>query len=153
MLEKVLFATDFSECSGKALEFLKKLKDVGEVVVLHVVDEKEIFTIVTNVVWIGETTKEYEDELRRKLKSKAKEEMEKLREELEKEGFMVEVKIVEGRPAEKIVEIAEIEKTELIIMGSHGKSNLRDVLIGSVSEGVLRRTKVPVTIVKRDSVI
>lgn len=150
MLGKVLLATDFSELTDKALEFLKKLRDsVKEVVVVHVIDEKEIGTVATNLAWIGETTRDYEEELRRKLKEKVREELEKLKSKLEGEGFEVKTVIAEGHPAEKIVEISEKESVAAIVMGSHGKSNLKAALIGSVSEEVVRRANRPVIVVRR----
>ena len=47
MFEKILYPTDFSDVSKKALEYVKKLKDAGtkEVIVLHVIDEREIENI------------------------------------------------------------------------------------------------------------
>ncbi len=104
-----------------------------------------------NAVWIGETTREFEDEVRAKLKNKALEEMEKVKEILEKNSFKVKTVVTEGNPAEKIAEIAEKENVSLIVVGSHGKSNLKSVFLGSVSEGVVRIAKKPVVIVKRDA--
>jgi len=152
MLEKVLFATDFSELADKAMEFLKKLRDsVNEVVVVHVVDEKEIETVTTTIAWIGETTEKYEEELRKKLKEKAEEEMEKLKEKLEEEGFKVKTVVTEGHPAEKIIEIVEKENVAAILMGSHGRSNLKAALLGSVSEEVIRKANKPVIVVRRET--
>ena len=47
MFEKILYPTDFSDVSKKALEYVKKLKDAGtkEVIVLHVIDEREMENI------------------------------------------------------------------------------------------------------------
>jgi nucleotide-binding universal stress UspA family protein len=44
MFEKILYPTDFSDVSKKALDYIKTLKDAGakEVVVLHIIDEREI---------------------------------------------------------------------------------------------------------------
>jgi len=44
MFEKILYPTDFSDASKKALDYIKQLKGAGtkEVVVLHVIDEREI---------------------------------------------------------------------------------------------------------------
>ena len=47
MFEKILYPTDFSNVSKKALKYIKRLKDAGakEVVVLHVIDEREIESV------------------------------------------------------------------------------------------------------------
>jgi len=154
MLGKVLFATDFSECcTENGVAFLKRIKEVvEEVIVVYVVDEKEITRIATNIAWLGETTKEYEEELRKKLREKAEDEMKKLKEELEKD-FKVGTVVTEGHPAEEIVRIAESEDVSLIVVGSHGKSNLKSALIGSVSEDVIRKATKPVTVVRREASI
>ena len=52
----------------------------------------------------------------------------------------------------KIV-ILDVEKQEtpsIIVMGSHGRSNLQDMLLGSVSDRVIRKSRRPVRVVKRD---
>ena len=152
MLGKVLFATDFSECCMEGgIAFLRRIKKViEEVVVVYVVDENEITRIATNIAWVGETTKEYEEELRKKLREKAEDEIKKLKEDLEKD-FKVKTVIAEGNPAEEIVKIAESEDVSLIVVGSHGKSNLKSALIGSVSEDVVRKATRPVTVVRRET--
>jgi nucleotide-binding universal stress UspA family protein len=56
---------------------------------------------------------------------------------------------LEGLPVEEIVKFAEREKVDLIVMASHGRSGLRRLLMGSVAEGVMRKAKCPVLIVKQ----
>jgi nucleotide-binding universal stress UspA family protein len=56
---------------------------------------------------------------------------------------------LEGLPAEEIVKFAEREKVDLIVMASHGRSGLRRLLMGSVAEGVMRKARCPVLIVKQ----
>lgn len=53
-----------------------------------------------------------------------------------------------GEPAQALIEIAERHHCEAIIMGARGRGALRSALLGSVSQGVLHASKVPVTIVK-----
>lgn len=53
-----------------------------------------------------------------------------------------------GAPAREIVEYAETEDVDHIVMGSHGRSGLKRFLLGSVSELVVRRSPVPVTVVQ-----
>ncbi|MGQ9483439.1 MAG: universal stress protein [Desulfosoma sp.] len=56
----------------------------------------------------------------------------------------------EGVPHVKILEVANEENVSAIILGSHGRSNLSSVLLGSVSEYVIRHAKKPVIVVRRD---
>lgn len=57
--------------------------------------------------------------------------------------------VVEGSPAKKIVETAEEEKADLIVMGRKGESGLEKILIGSVANHVLRHSPVPVLATKK----
>lgn len=59
-------------------------------------------------------------------------------------GVTVETRSVSGRPSKAIVDRAAAFDADLIVMGRRGRSGLRDRLLGTVLEGVLRRTDVPV---------
>ena len=56
--------------------------------------------------------------------------------------------LVVGTPAMRIVEVAEREKVSMIIVGSHGRTGMSKILIGSKAERVVRLSTVPVTVVK-----
>jgi nucleotide-binding universal stress UspA family protein len=61
-------------------------------------------------------------------------------------NFVGEVR--EGKPATVILEVAEELKPDLIVIGSHGRSGLDHLLIGSVTERVLRKADLPVLVVR-----
>ncbi len=63
-------------------------------------------------------------------------------------GVECEEMIVEGRPTEAIVDVANKINADCIVIGSIGMSALERVLIGSVSDGVLRHAKCPVLMVR-----
>jgi len=56
--------------------------------------------------------------------------------------------LVVGTPAMRIVEVAEKEKVSMIIVGSHGRTGLSKILIGSKADQVVHLSTVPVTVVK-----
>ena len=62
-------------------------------------------------------------------------------------GVPIETVIIEGRPAEDIIKLAEDSKMDVIVMGSIGKTGIEKFLLGSVAEKVVRGSKVPVLIV------
>ena len=62
-------------------------------------------------------------------------------------GLQAEALLVQGPTVETLMEVAGNVGADLIIMGSHGKSALYRAFIGSVSEQMLRESKVPVMIV------
>ncbi len=153
MFRKILYPTDFSDCATKALEYVKKLRGAGteEVVLVHVIDVREIETVATGAAWLGETTAEYENEVQKKMREEAEKKLEAVKSELEGAGLKLSVKTPEGIPFKKILKIAEDEDVSLIVLGSHGKSNIREMLLGSVSEKVIRGAKRPVLVVKRET--
>jgi nucleotide-binding universal stress UspA family protein len=109
--------------------------------------------MTTGVAWSGEEmplSYEYEKEAQEMMRANVEKKLEELKAGIEAEGLKVSVKAVEGTPFREILKIAEDEDVSLIALGSHGKSNIREKLLGSVSEKVIRGSKQPVLVVKRD---
>lgn len=67
---------------------------------------------------------------------------------LSQEGIAVEGRVLSGRPADAIVEVAKARGIDLIVMGSHGRTGLDRILIGSVSERVIGYAECAVLVVK-----
>ncbi|HEX9870129.1 MAG TPA: universal stress protein [Candidatus Tectomicrobia bacterium] len=65
-----------------------------------------------------------------------------------KDTVAVQVKVAVGRPAEEILCVAREEKVDLIVMGTHGHTGLRHLLLGSVAEAVTRHAPCPVFTVR-----
>jgi len=63
-------------------------------------------------------------------------------------GFTVDTRIVEGDPRNAILDVAEETKTDLIVLGSHGRRGIQKFLIGSVAESVARHARCSVLIVR-----
>ena len=70
------------------------------------------------------------------------------RDTVEAEGRDVETAVETGRPARVIIEYAETNPIDHIVMGSHGREGVSRLLLGSVAETVVRRSPVPVTVVR-----
>ncbi|PSP27422.1 universal stress protein [Halobacteriales archaeon QH_2_65_14] len=56
--------------------------------------------------------------------------------------------IIEGNPPEKLIDYLEQKEIDLVVMGTHGKSGISRVLLGSTTEEVLRNTPVPILAVR-----
>ena len=144
MFAKILYPTDFSDVSKKALAYLRRLKDAGakEIVILHVIDERKIEAIV---LYGRENSCVFIDN----MEQEARREVTAIEKELRDNGFEVKARIETGIPLREILRVEEEEKVCLIVIGSHGKTNIKEMLMGSVSEKVLRRAKNPVLVIKR----
>ncbi len=69
-------------------------------------------------------------------------------ERLKSMGLEAEGRVVQGRPDEAIVKLAEDIGADLIVMGSHGRTGLSKILLGSVVERVIGQAACPVLVVK-----
>jgi len=145
MFEKILFPTDFSDVAVKALQYVKQLRDAGgrEVVVLHVIDQSNLKLLSS-----FSTVQDYMT-IEKEIDRRATEEIGFISNELRQLGFSVTERIEKGIPLRVVLKVAEEERPSVIVLGSHGKSNLEEMLLGSISEKVVRKSKHPVLVVKR----
>jgi len=65
------------------------------------------------------------------------------------ENVRAERQLVEGDPVSEILRVAREMPADLIVMGTHGRTGLERLLMGSVAEEVLRKATCPVLTVKR----
>ena len=147
MFTKILYPTDFSECANAAIPYIKLMKKTGarELIILHVVDIRHSTIIDTTA--FGETFV-YPYDISDILKKEAEKQMNNLKKQLSK-VYKVTPLIIEGIPFKEIITIAEQKKVSCIIMGSHGKSNIEEMLLGPVTEKVVRKSTMPCLVVKR----
>ena len=140
-MKRLLVPTDFSEHSKKALKCLEYLKNAGveEVTFIHVIDLNKVVGVASGVD-ITSIIDGYEKE--------SYEQLEEFVSYATKLGLKSNYTspIPVGSPVEEIVKHAE--GYDAIVMASRGKGILSELLLGSVSEGVVRRSPVPVLVVK-----
>lgn len=74
--------------------------------------------------------------------------LERICEELTKDGFQAECVLAGGDPAHEICEAAERESCDLIAMSTHGHRFVKDLLYGSVADSVRHRSLIPVLLVR-----
>lgn len=73
--------------------------------------------------------------------------LDELRARAEERGVAVETSVREGDPAAAVVDAVEDVGADLVVMGTHGRSGVERILIGSVAERVVRTSPIPVTTV------
>ncbi|WP_026259794.1 universal stress protein [Desulfobacter curvatus] len=89
----------------------------------------------------------FQDAINKILKS-SEELIKPFEELLEDSGVDYEIRILEGSPGMNIDTVVNIEKIDLIVMGSRGVSNLEGLFLGSVAHQVLHKVECPVFIIK-----
>jgi nucleotide-binding universal stress UspA family protein len=82
------------------------------------------------------------------VKNEAEESMQRLASGLEAQGIRVEIAVCEGYAATVIVEEAASREADLIVIGTHGLSGLKHLLLGSIAERVVQKAPCPVLTVK-----
>ena len=147
MFKKILYPTDFSDVAIKALDYIKQLKEAGsqEVVIVHVINQRTIDGLMRHAISDSNL-----DAWLKQAKAVAQEALIEMSKELESLGFSVKRIIKTGYPCSEILELEDTEAPSIIVIGSHGRSNIGEIFLGSVSERVIRRCKRPVMVIKRD---
>lgn len=130
ILSKVLFPTDFSEPSDAALSVLKEMSGIGKVVLVHVITR-------------GETHEEIKDAVR-----EATDKLEAIRRDLAQVGLVAEPHVRIGSPTDEITLLAEKEDVSLVMISSHGKGWIQQLMVGSTTYLVAKRSKRPVLVVR-----
>ena len=150
MFTKILFPTDFSKCADKVIPHFKTLKDAGakEVVILHVIDNRHK-DWRESLYWITEAAKqELEIDFVQSIKDETQKKLDSIKGEIDKD-LKVKILIEHGNPFRTIIDVANKEKVTVIVMASHGASDLEEMLLGSVTDKVVRKSKQPCLVIKR----
>ncbi|MBW1716059.1 MAG: universal stress protein [Deltaproteobacteria bacterium] len=142
--KKVLFCTDFSENADYAFEFACGIakRDEGVLYILHVIPYNPNQAYVENFITtedLEKIQKSIQEDLVNRYRERYEEKMEK---EIE-----FETVTKSGRADKEILEFAEKEQVDLIVIGTHGRTGIEHVIFGSVAERVLRRSPIPVFII------
>jgi universal stress protein A len=140
--KKILVPTDFSDCSAEALEYATALarESGGTLLIVHAAEPLVPFG--GDEMYYGLLEADYH-------------EIQRLLNELQPTDPAVtfQRRLLRGNTeaAKKIVNYAKAENVDLIVMGTHGRTGLKRLLLGSVAEAVVRHAPCPVTLVKQGS--
>jgi universal stress protein A len=138
-IRSILVATDLSEPSERVLELAAALaRDRGaRLVVLHMAEPPPFVRpgeMARVLQQAGGYRQELEDRLRRFRPAGL-------------EG-RIDYRVEEGTAADAILRLAEVTPCDLVVLGTHGRTGLGRLLLGSVAEQVLRRAVCPVLTVR-----
>lgn len=140
----VLVAYDGSDPAQAAVEYAIEEHADKEIVLLRVIEVASGMTDA-GINIIQERFREKPEKVKKEARQKVAEETTDLFEEA---GLEFETEIVFGDPAKEIVDYAENNDIDQIVIGNHGRAGVSRVLLGSVGEKVVRRAPMPVTVVR-----
>ncbi len=151
MFKKILVPMDGSKHSDKALRYSIMLAEqfTSKIILVHVYT---IPTVGAVGPAMGATslTSEVVDAVQKSGEQilKSAEDNVKRSRKIKKKLIPVKSYLQQGNTVDQIVHIAKKEKVNLIVMGARGVSKLKEVFLGSVSNGVARNANCPVMIIK-----
>ncbi len=152
MYKKVLVPLDGSalaECTLSHVKNLFKDGSVGEVTLLNVVK--------LDLSWVVRGAQEYSkgidiNAIRERLFIASRKYLADIESRLVSEGIKVKTESMEGnRPADTITEYAQKKGMDMIIIGTHGYTGLKKLMLGSVAFGVLHQSHIPVLLIRPES--
>lgn len=144
MIKHILFPNDGSENSQKALQYVKEIAlKFGSKVTVATIYESPLLNGIEIVPYTF-------SELEKSIREIAEDILEKAQKEINEAGIPCDTRLEQGDPGKLIVELAENNDYDLIIMGSRGLGTVKSFLLGSVSNYVLHHTNCPVMLIKGD---
>ena len=144
-IDKILWSTDFSDEAQEALLYAEAFAKTfdAKIIALHVVPD--ISPALYDAALV------VKEELAKRV-AYVKEEAEKKFDSLKKvKNLEFKTLVKEGNAAKKIIETAEEENVDLIVLGRRGLSAIEKLFIGSVANQVLRNSPVPLLLTKKKS--
>lgn len=146
MYNKILIPTDGSECSKRAARHALYIADItsADIILLHVVD--------THIIRLGYASF-FKEDLYDMLIDEGKRIIEDFRKEIEiyrvkcSKNIKINTKIKDGEPYEEIVKTITDGNIDLVVMGASGRHGINRILLGSVTERVVRKSVAPVLVV------
>jgi universal stress protein A len=148
-IARILVPSDFSPASDAALEYARDLaRHFGSSIdLVHVFDDP-----FASGAFIGDGTVMMPVELRDSLEKHAREQLETRNTAHAGALPGSSTALLMGAPAKRIVERAKEDAADLIVRGTHGRSGLGHLLIGSVAERVVRTAACPVLTIRPSAV-
>ncbi len=140
MFSKILYPTKFDELSFPILKSLVCLKSAGlkEIVLLYVIDEEAIYLAKESGLPVD----------MEQIKGSANEKMKEYLDYLKSNELSVKTKITSGRVVNEIIKEAALENVSLIVTGRHKRQMIDELFIGSTTDGVVKKSSLPVLVVK-----
>jgi nucleotide-binding universal stress UspA family protein len=144
-IKRILYATDYSKASARALDEAVKLakQNNAELRIVHVIEP--VTPYVTGEDFGGA---ELYVRLEETTMRDAQASMKKLMQRLERLGVKAKSLLLKGIPHEQIAKAAKSQKADMIVVGTHGRKGLSKLFLGSVASRVVSTAQCPVLTVR-----
>jgi nucleotide-binding universal stress UspA family protein len=131
LFERIMFPTDGSEFAARSEDLVMEIaKKFGSTVVaVYIIDDKLIYPFEV-------------------LEDEGKSILSKVSDRGQNEDVKVEEVLIVGSPTHDMAKIVKKTNSDIVIIGTHGKTGLEKLILGSVAESALKTVKVPVLLVK-----
>jgi nucleotide-binding universal stress UspA family protein len=166
--KRILVPYNGSEQSNLALNMainLAKMSDGAKLFILYVLDQIPVPPFFSRPIRVSMASRpklivDYFDEVYQQLEVNAKDSLKHIEDKCEKKGIDTKIRVIIGEPVRKIVEVAEKEKIDLIVLGSRDSDartkertkriakKLLLMNLGSVSRSVAERSPCPVLLLR-----
>jgi nucleotide-binding universal stress UspA family protein len=135
-IRKIIVPLDFSSSSESTIDYASMIAErfAATLILVHVIESLPYS--VTDTFQIVEH--------RRALETLARSLLRNLSDDLRARNLVVKTHLVWGNPAREILAKARREKADLIVMGTHGRTGLPHIVMGSVAEKAVRLSRIPV---------
>jgi nucleotide-binding universal stress UspA family protein len=136
VMKRILFATDFSPASRHALRKAidTAQKEGAELIIAHVYEPPSALSL---------EGVDYQD-MDRKLRATAQKELDAVAATVRANGVRVRGVLLAGNAAEGLIGVANENGVELLVMGTHGRTGLKKLVMGSVASHVVATAPCPV---------
>lgn len=153
LFKKILCPTDFSEPSYKALKAANDLAKEfsSDLILIHVLSPMQVFPTSPGFAPGQPAASGYiPEQILGEAQNQAGESLDKTLEEQVSKEIISKTILLQGNPAEEITKYAEEENVSVIIIGTHGYTGWRHLLLGSVTEKIVRSSSIPVLTIPAD---
>ena len=143
--KKILFCTDFSENSIPAkicaIEYAKAFK--AELLILHVVNSRLLgYPTLEDRIPLDMSV------IRKNIEEGVRQELDLITKECKRKVKNAKTFFRTGAPAEEIARAVDEKSIDLVVMGTHGATGLKHLILGSTAENVVRTANCPVLTVR-----
>jgi nucleotide-binding universal stress UspA family protein len=142
LFKKVLVPLDGSAYAESILEHVRMMASScgsPEVILLTVIEpySPESYIVPENIL----------EEAHKKAMAQARKRLKELATDLSREGISANVEVLDGNPAEAILEYARENAVNLIVLSTHGRTGMTRWALGSNTDRVIRRSPIPILVV------